>query len=110
MTTEQVLDKVSTSSSPSDLRITDLKVAVVGSDGFGYGWPLIKIETNKGIVGIGEVRDGASANYALMLKSRLIGENPCDIDRLFAKIKQFGGHGRLGGGVCSIEIALCDLA
>jgi hypothetical protein len=42
MTTEQVLDKVSTSSSPSDLRITDLKVAVVGSDGFGYGWPLIK--------------------------------------------------------------------
>ncbi len=110
MTNDQVLDKVSTSSSPSDLRITDLKVAVVGTDGFGYGWPLIKIETNQGIVGIGEVRDGASANYALMLKSRLIGENPCDIDRLFAKIKQFGGHGRLGGGVCGIEIALCDLA
>ena len=104
------LDQVRTSSNPSDLKITDLKVAVVGTDGFGYGWPLIKIETNQGIVGIGEVRDGASATYALMLKSRLIGENPCDIDRLFAKIKQFGGHGRLGGGVCGVEIALCDLA
>ena len=40
---------------------------------------------------LGEVRDGASATYALMLKSRLLGENPCDIDRLFRRIKQFGG-------------------
>lgn len=41
---------------------------------------LLKIYTNQGIVGLGEVRDGASATYALMLKSRLLGENPCDID------------------------------
>ena len=45
-----------------------------------------------------------------MLKSRLLGENPCDIDRLFRRIKQFGGHGRQGGGVSAIEIALWDLA
>src|SRR5690606_38622859 len=60
--------------------------------------------------GLGEVRDGASATYALMLKSRLLGENPCDIDRLFRRIKQFGGHGRQGGGVSAVEIALWDLA
>jgi gluconate/galactonate dehydratase len=29
---------------------------------------LLKIYTNQGIVGLGEVRDGASATYALMLK------------------------------------------
>ncbi|TIX32645.1 MAG: mandelate racemase/muconate lactonizing enzyme family protein, partial [Mesorhizobium sp.] len=71
---------------------------------------LLKIYTNQGIVGLGEVRDGASATYALMLKSRLLGENPCDTDRLFRRIKQFGGHGRQGGGVSAIEIALWDLA
>ena len=102
------LDQVSTASSPSDLKITDLRIAVVGEG--GWRWPIIKLETNQGLVGIGEVRDGASARYALMLKSRLLGENPCDIDRLFEVIKQFGGHGRLGGGVCGVEMALCDLA
>jgi len=45
-----------------------------------------------------------------MLKSRLLGENPCDIDRLFRKIKQFGYHGRQGSGVSAIEMALMDLA
>ncbi|MEP7248134.1 MAG: mandelate racemase/muconate lactonizing enzyme family protein, partial [Gammaproteobacteria bacterium] len=33
-----------------------------------------------------------------------------DIDRLFRRIKQFGGHGRQGGGVSAVEIALWDLA
>ena len=70
----------------------------------------MKIYTNQGIVGLGEVRDGASKTYALMLKSRLLGENPCDVDRLFRRIKQFGGHGRQGGGVSAVEIALWDLA
>jgi hypothetical protein len=71
---------------------------------------LRKIYTNQGVVGLGEVRDGASATFALMLKSRLLGENPCDVDRLFRRIKQFGGHGRQGGGVSAVEIALWDLA
>ena len=59
---------------------------------------------------MGEVRDGASPTYALILKSRLLGENPCNVDRLFRKIKQFGGHARQGGGVSGIEMALWDLA
>ena len=95
-------------SSPSQLKITDMRVSVIGEG--NWRWPIIKIYTNQGLVGLGEVRDGASARYALMLKSRLLGENPCDIDKIFQKIKQFGGHGRLGGGVCGVEMALCDLS
>ena len=72
--------------------------------------PIIRIDTNQGLSGYGEVRDGASATYALFLKSRLLGENPCNVDRLFRKIKQFGGHARQAGGVCGVEMALWDLA
>ncbi|MBN9310456.1 mandelate racemase/muconate lactonizing enzyme family protein [Devosia sp.] len=107
-TAEDALNRVNTSSRPSDLRITDIRVAEI--TGAPFRSALLKIYTNQGIVGLGEVRDGASATYALMLKSRLIGENPCDVDRLFRRIKQFGGHGRQGGGVSAVEIALWDLA
>src|ERR1041385_3622615 len=93
---------------PSDLRITDLRVAVVGKAPMTC--PLIRIDTNQGIYGLGEVRDGASKTYALMLKSRLLGENPCDVDKIFRKIKQFGFHARQAGGVCGVEMALGDLA
>ena len=107
-TPEEALDRVNTNSKPSELRITDMRVAeIVGAP---FTSALLKIYTNQGIVGLGEVRDGASATFALMLKSRLLGENPCDVDRLFRRIKQFGGHGRQGGGVSAVEIALWDLA
>ena len=99
---------VRTASRPSDLKITDLRIAVVGRAPMTA--PLIRIDTNQGIYGLGEVRDGASKTFALMLKSRLLGENPCQVDRLFRKIKQFGGHARQGGGVCGVEMALWDLA
>lgn len=92
---------------PSELKITDLRVAVVG--GAPMTCPLIRIDTNQGIYGLGEVRDGASKTYALMLKSRLLGENPLNVDRLFRKIKQFGGHSRQAGGVCAVEMALWDI-
>src|SRR5688572_18088997 len=107
-TPEDALNRVNTNSKPSELRITDMRVAeIVGAP---FTSALLKIYTNQGLVGFGEVRDGASATFALMLKSRLLGENPCDIDRLFRRIKQFGGHGRQGGGVSAVEIALWDLA
>jgi L-alanine-DL-glutamate epimerase-like enolase superfamily enzyme len=97
-----------TNSKPSELKITDLRVATVARAPMTC--PLIRIDTNQGIYGLGEVRDGASKNYALMLKSRILGENPCNIDKVFRKIKQFGSHSRQGGGVCAVEMALWDLA
>ena len=101
-------DHVNTASRPSRLRITDLKIANL--TGVPFRSSIIRLETNQGIVGYGEVRDGASATYALMLKSRIVGENPCNLDKIFRKIKQFGAHGRQGGGVSGIEMALMDLA
>jgi len=99
---------VKRSSSPSQLRITDLRIAVVTKAPFSC--PLIRIDTNQDISGYGEVRDGASERYALMLKSRLLRQNPCNVERIFKRIKQFGHHGRQGGGVSGVEMALWDLA
>jgi L-alanine-DL-glutamate epimerase-like enolase superfamily enzyme len=100
---------VNTNSSPSALKITDLRVAVVAKPG-PSPCPIIRIDTNQGVHGLGEVRDGASPTYALFLKSRIVGENPLQLDKIFRKIKQFGGPARQGGGVCAIEMALWDIA
>src|SRR5712691_8445613 len=99
---------VNTNSKPSELKITDLRVATVARAPMTD--PIIRIDTNQGIYGLGEVRDGSNKVYALELKSRILGENPCNIDKIFRKIKQFGGHARQAGGVCAIEMALWDLA
>ena len=100
---------VNTNSTPSTLKITDLRVATVVKPG-PSPCPIIRIDTNQGVSGLGEVRDGASSTYALFLKSRIVGENPLQLDKIFRKIKQFGGHARQGGGVCAIEMALWDIA
>lgn len=99
---------VNTNSRPSELKITDMRIAHLA--GIPMRAPIIRIETNQGLVGYGEVRDGASKTYALVLKRHLLGENPCNIDKIFRKIKQFGGHARQAGGVCGVEMALFDLA
>jgi L-alanine-DL-glutamate epimerase-like enolase superfamily enzyme len=106
--TASLEDKVSTYSRPSRLKITDIRVTSL--TGIPFRSSVIRIDTNEGITGYGEVRDGASPTYALLLKSRLVGENPCNVDKLFRKIRQFGHHGRQAGGVCGVEMALMDLA
>ncbi len=100
---------VNPNSSPSTLKITDLRVATIVKPG-PSPCPIIRIDTNQGVYGLGEVRDGASATYALFLKSRILGENPLQLDKVFRKIKQFGGHARQGGGVSAIEMALWDIS
>ena len=107
-TYEEVLNYVNTNSKPSELKITDLRVADIVDAPMHC--TLVKVYTNQGLVGYGEVRDGADRKIILSLKSRILGENPCNIDKLFRRIKQFGGHARQGGGVCGIELALWDLA
>jgi L-alanine-DL-glutamate epimerase-like enolase superfamily enzyme len=107
-TLAQSTSKVNRNSSPADLKITDMRYAVVMN---GHArCPVIRIDTNQGIYGLGEVRDGASWRYALFLKSRILGMNPCSVEQIFKRIKQFGFHGRQGGGVCAVEMALWDLA
>jgi L-alanine-DL-glutamate epimerase-like enolase superfamily enzyme len=107
-TLDAMMQYTNTASKPSELKITDLRVATLARAPMTC--PVIRIDTNQGIYGLGEVRDGASKIYALMLKSRILGENPCNVDKIFRRIKQFGFHARQGGGVCAIEMALWDLA
>lgn len=103
----EITGNVNTHSRPSDLKITDMRIATLTAPMRTF---LLRIDTNQGIYGLGEVRDGGSKMYALMLKSRLLGENPCNVDKLFRKIKQFGHHARQGGGVSAVDMALMDLA
>ena len=93
---------------PATLKITDVRFADI--DGAPKRCTLVKVYTNQGIVGYGEVRDASSRTYAAMLKSRIIGENPCNVEKIFRRIKQFGGHSRQAGGVCAIEVACWDIA
>ncbi|MFP4550025.1 MAG: mandelate racemase/muconate lactonizing enzyme family protein [Spirochaetales bacterium] len=102
------LESVNTFGAPSDLKITDMRfVDVIGAP---MHCTLLRLSTNQGIFGYGEVRDLGTRTYALMLKDRILGENPCNVDKIFRRIKQFGNHARQGGGVCGVEVALWDLA
>jgi L-alanine-DL-glutamate epimerase-like enolase superfamily enzyme len=102
----QSTQKVSRFSAPSDLKITDMRYCLAGVMG---GTAIIRIDTNQGIYGLGEVRDAADVRYALFLKSRILGKNPCNVEMLFKSIKQFGGQARQAGGVCAVEMALWDI-
>lgn len=57
--TDRVLEALpqntNTNSKPSDLKITDMRVAMVARA--PRTCPLIRIDTNQGIYGLGEVRD-----------------------------------------------------
>ncbi|MBQ9431111.1 MAG: mandelate racemase/muconate lactonizing enzyme family protein [Kiritimatiellae bacterium] len=92
---------------PSSLKITDMRFADI--DGAPKRCTLLKLYTNQGLVGYGEVRDASSRTYAAMLKSRILGENPCNVEKIFRRIKQFGGDSRQAGGVCAIELACWDI-
>src|SRR5580692_617841 len=128
---------VNRNSIPSDLKVTDMRIAVLrgpggqagegrggrggargplppatpGTGGASGGTIIVRIDTNQGISGYGQtIGDGPQPNYVLMHKARLLGENPCNVDRIFRKIKMHGGYNRQGSGVNAIENALWDLA
>src|ERR1051326_1847532 len=52
------VQNVNKNSKPSDLKITDLRVATIAKAPMRD--PIIRIDTNQGIYGLGEVRDGAT--------------------------------------------------
>ena len=107
------IQNVNKNSSPSTLKITDMRYTVVVKPG-PSPCPIIRIDTNQGVYGLGEVRDVANYQYAMVLKSRILGENPLNVDFLFEKLAQFGGFSRQAGGVrrwrwrCGISLARCS--
>ncbi len=107
-TLAQATYRVNRNTRSSGLKITDMRYVLVKH--LGRRIPILKIDTNQDIFGLGEVRDGGHERTALLLKQHILGENPCDVERVFKKLKRYGNHGREGGGVSGIEMALWDLA
>ena len=94
-------------SAPSQLKITDMRSVLIASN---YDYPIIRIDTNQGVSGLGEVRDAGREGTALVLKPHLIGRNPLAIEPILDSIRNFAGHQRLGGGYSAVDIALHDIA
>ena len=94
-------------SSPSDLKITDMRSVLIASN---YDYPIIRIDTNQGVYGLGEVRDAGREGTALVLKPHLLGRNPLQIEPILDRIRNFVNHQRMGGGYSAVDMALHDIA
>ena len=104
----QAQDKpVNRFSAPSGLTITDMRACTVAAN---YDYPIIRIDTNQAVYGLGEVRDAGVKGIALILKAHLLGKNPLEIDSVLHGIREFAGQGRMGGGYSAVDMALRDIA
>jgi L-alanine-DL-glutamate epimerase-like enolase superfamily enzyme len=81
------------------------------------GGLLVEIETDEGIVGIGESGLGGGATATVIEKDlapMLIGEDPLMIEglwqRMFARTRQYGRRGVVMQAISGIDIALWDIA
>jgi len=98
---------VNRNSAPSKLRITDMRACRIA--GF-LDFPIIRIDTNQGVHGYGEVRDATVEGVALVLKPHIVGRNPLDIEPLLDNLRKFSNHRRGGGGYSAVDTALHDIA
>src|SRR6516225_584346 len=95
-----------------DLKIIRLKTAVVEGN---FDWTFVHIETDETIVGLGECFFAPGLTSILRsLEPLLLGEDPCDIHRLFRKLRlATSGAGSTGGiiynAISGIEAALWDV-
>jgi L-alanine-DL-glutamate epimerase-like enolase superfamily enzyme len=98
---------VNKASAPSALKITDMRAVTIAAN---YDYPIIRIDTNQGVYGLGEVRDAGVKGIALILKAHLLGKNPLDIEARLRSVREFAGQGRMGGGFSAVDMALHDIA
>jgi len=98
---------VNRNSAPSTLKIADMRACRVAAN---YDYPIIRLDTNQGVYGLGEVRDAGVEGIALVLKHHLVGRNPLDIEGTLRPLRPFANHGRMGGGYSAVDMALHDLA
>ncbi|MCL6544070.1 MAG: mandelate racemase/muconate lactonizing enzyme family protein [Bryobacteraceae bacterium] len=94
-------------SAPSQLKITDMRAIRIASN---FDYPIIRIDTNQGVYGLGEVRDAGNEGTALILKPHLVGRNPLQIEPILDSIRNFANQRRMGGGYSAVDIALHDIA
>ena len=106
---DALTQNVRTASKPSELKITDLRVAVVV--GAPMTCPLIRIDTNQGLVGYGEVRDGANERYALVAQEPASSaRTPATSTRSSARSSSSAATRGRPAASAAIEMALMDLA
>ena len=81
------------------------------------GGLLVEVETDTGIVGIGEAGLGGGATATVIEKDlapMLVGEDPLMIEglwqKMFARTRQYGRRGVVMQGISGIDIALWDIA
>jgi L-alanine-DL-glutamate epimerase-like enolase superfamily enzyme len=88
------------------LKITDLRCAVIGQN------PIIRIVTDEGISGYGEVEGSKPylKPHVLFYRDMILGEDPTNVERVMLKIRKMGAFKPWGSAVSAIEIALWDLA
>lgn len=88
------------------MKITDLKCALIGKH------PIIRITTDEGIDGYGQVE--ASKDYLkphiLFYRDRVLGKDPTDVERVMSGIRRLGAFKPWGSAVSAIEFALWDIA
>lgn len=107
---EEAVQRTRKSSTPSELKITDVKCAFVGGKLF------VKIFSNQDIYGLGEGVDAVNGTYHLVqsLGRRLVGQNPMNVHRIFEELRRGGFFGGAQSGMyvavlSAIETALWDL-
>src|SRR4051812_16300454 len=91
---------------PNPMKITDLKCTILGQN------PIVRIATDEGISGYGEVESTKPyiIPHALFFRDGLIGEDPTNVERVMIKIRQRGSFKPWGSAISAIEMALWDLA
>ncbi|MGA1997475.1 MAG: mandelate racemase/muconate lactonizing enzyme family protein, partial [Bryobacteraceae bacterium] len=94
-------------SAPSNLKITDIRAATVATY---YDYPLIRIDTNQGVYGLGEVFAAGTKGSALMLKPFLVGRNPVEIEAILRPLRGSVGQSFWNSGYGAIDLALHDIA
>ena len=88
------------------IKITDIKVAVIGNS------PVVRILTDAGISGYGQVESTKPylKPHILFYKDYLIGEDPTNVERCLMKIRRMGSFKPWGAAVSAIDFALWDIA
>ena len=87
------------------MKITDLKCTILGQN------PVIRITTDEGICGLGEVEARSYLKpHILFYKPHILGEDPTNVERVVRRIRRLGAFKPWGSAVSAIEMALWDIA
>ncbi len=98
---------INRNSAPSALKITDIRACTVAAN---FDYPIIRIDTNQGVYGLGEVFAAGYKGSALMLKPFIVGRDPLQISSVLSRIRNSAGQGFWHTGYGAIDLALHDIA